>query len=519
MTTHLYCERVMSGYVAWVGQPDVIMLENVEEFQQWGLLDKHGKPIRDGACFKAWVSSLRALGYDVEWRELRACDYGTPTTRKRLFVVARCDGKPIIWPEKTHGAECASSGAAGSEKKPRRHHFVEIDSEQPDRSGIRGRRSTTRTLEPYRTAADIIDWSIPMCSIFATPDEAKAWARSRGVPTARRPLADNTMARIARGLVRYVIQAQRPFLVPYHREREGQAPRVRDLEDPVATVATAPMGVVDARLAKADRSERVAALIAKHNGSVTGHRPDRPLGSVTGVDSHAVAAAYLAKNSNTSSNGACVNAADEPLRTVTSCHDQQLVAACLSRASNSDVTWGAGDRSRAADEPMRTVTGRHDEQLVAVNLSQMYSSNRGSNGDPRQPHPTVTANGNHASLVASFLTKYYGQGGQHQRCDRPLDTVVGVERFGLVTVMLNGEPWVVVDIAVRMLTPRELARAQGFRDDYAIDRTADGRRLSKRTQVRLIGNSVCRHVARALVAANVVGVCDWASDRTLEAVA
>ncbi|MEM9790636.1 MAG: DNA cytosine methyltransferase [Planctomycetota bacterium] len=523
---------------AFVKRPEVIMLENVEEFQQWGPIDDEGKPVRDGSIFEGWVESLNYLGYAVEWRELRACDYGTPTTRKRLFVVARRDGLPIVWPEKTHGGNAISGccthkprrtanpidndssarlrqgsmlkgrrdqqggGGDGSRSGGAREHIRDPLHTRPAQSGELGTgfdgSRRRRGLTPYRTAADIIDWSLPMLSIFATPDEAKAWAKAIGVPTPRRPLADNTLRRIARGLVKYVLNAGRPFLVPYHREREDQAPRVRDLEDPLATVATAPMGLVDAGLAPYvvgaggsgyagkpvgvdrpmgvvkgdDRRGLVAAFIAKHYGGVTGHGCDRPIGSVTNIDHHALTTAYLTQTSNTNGNG--------------------------------DYVYDAG-------EPMRTVTRCHDQQLVAAHLSHMYTSNTaGGQGDLRQPKKTVLAGANHAALVASFLTKFYGNDRTGQATDRPLDTIPGLAKFGLVTVMLDGEPWVVTDLAMRMLSPRELASAQGFRSDYVIDRAAGGKRLSKRTQVRLIGNSVCRHVARALVESNVIGVCDWA---------
>lgn len=513
---------------AFVKRPDVIILENVEEFQQWGPLDDDGKPVRDGSIFEVWVQSLRCLGYAVEWRELRACDYGTPTTRKRLFVVARRDGKPIVWPERTHGhhaterevdehsfrackpgdRRCGDSGSHryGPRSRPGREHR--------DRSAVRqasacrrqdvGRR---KVLAPYRTAADIIDWSIPMLSIFATPDGAGAFAREHGVGRPRRPLKDNTLRRIARGLVRYVINDADPFLVPYHREREGQPPRVRSIRDPLATVATAPMGVVDASL---------APYVVGAGGSAYAGKPvrvDRPLGVVNGDDRRGLVAAFIAKHYGDTGQRPGIPMS-EPVSTVTGNDHHALATAYLAQTSN---TNGNGDYVYRADEPLRTVTGCHDQQLVALNLSHFYTSNTaGGQGDLRQPKKTVLAGANHAALVASFLTKYYGEGGQDQRVDRPLDTVVGVDRFGLVTVVLDGEPWVVVDIAMRMLTPRELARAQGFRDDYVIDRAAPGseggggRLLTKRTQVRLIGNSVCRDVARALVLSNVVGVCDWA---------
>src|SRR5690625_2512352 len=178
----------------WAGQvrPRVIMLENVEEFADWGpLVGPHDAlrpcPKRRGKTFRRWVRSLERHGYEVEWRELRACDYGAPTIRKRLFVIARCDGEPIVWPEPTHGPGT-------------------------------GRR--------YRSAAECIDWDEPMLSIFATREEAKEWARAhrrsgRKMGTPVRPLADATMRRIARGVKRYVLKDPKPFIVP---NNTGNAP-------------------------------------------------------------------------------------------------------------------------------------------------------------------------------------------------------------------------------------------------------------------------------------------------------
>lgn len=159
-------------------RPRVIILENVEEFRNWGPLtaDNRPDPAHKGRTFNTWVNTLRRLGYWVEWRELRACDYGAPTTRKRLFVIARCDGRPVVWPEPARGA--------------------------PNSNGVREGH-----LEPWRTAAEIIDWSQPTPSIFLTREEG----RTIGI---NRPLADATMRRIACGVARHVLEAAEPFLVP-----------------------------------------------------------------------------------------------------------------------------------------------------------------------------------------------------------------------------------------------------------------------------------------------------------------
>lgn len=340
--------------VTWAREvrPRVICLENVPEFLTWGPLDADGRPdkARSGEIFAAWVEALRGLGYDVEWQMLVAADYGAPTTRKRLFLVARCDGRPIRWPEPTHG--------------PGRAH-------------------------PYRTAGECIDWSIPTRSIFGR----------------KRPLAEATQRRIAAGLVRYVLEAERPYLV------DGGAHWLINTRN----------------TAKGSQGALVSAWLAKHNGS--------------------------------------------------------------------------GDRWAAAigqglDEPMHTVTARDTKALVAAHLTKFYGTSTGA--DLSDPIPTITASsgGEHMGLVAAFLTAYYGSERDGQALDEPLRTIPTRDRFGLVTVTLDGEPYVVTDIGMRMLQPRELATAQGFGLDYELVGT-------QKAQTARIGNSVCPDVAAALVGANV----------------
>jgi DNA (cytosine-5)-methyltransferase 1 len=374
-------------------RPRVIILENVEEFQHWGPLTAENRPDPEhkGRTFRTWANTLRRLGYRVEWRELRACDYGAPTIRKRLFVIARCDGRPIVWPEPNHGT--------------------------PDSDGVR-----EGLLQPWRTAAEIIDWSRPTPSIFLTREEGRAIR-------VKRPLADATMRRIARGVVRYVLEAAEPFLVPVTHTGDL---RTHAGSEPLRTVTTAKGGehaVVAPVFAGGGKHGLVSAFLAKHYGGVVGHGVEQPTGTVTTADHHSV---------------------------------------------------------------------------VAAHLTHFYSSAEdGGNGDMRRPIKTVTATGQHAGLAAGFLQKYYGTGGQDQGASGPLHTVPTRERFGLVTVEIEGEPWVLADIGMRMLTPRELYRAQGFPDSYRIDVDVDGKRLTKAAQVRMCGNSVCPPLARALAAANV----------------
>ena len=348
--------------VRWAAavKPRVIVCENVAEWRDWGpVLASKGVPCpkRKGKTFRQWVGHLQRLGYRVEHRELRACDYGTPTIRKRLFLVARRDGHPIVWPKPTHNE--------------------------------RG----TDGLKPWRTAAECIDWTLPCPSIFDR----------------KRPLADATLRRIAKGVMRYVVEAAEPFIVPLHNglivptlvqtgygEREGQQPRVPGIEKPLGTL-------------------------------------------VAGGGKHALVAAFLAK------------------------HFTGVVGADLR-------------------EPMPTVTSVDHNALVTATLSEQAAGN--------------------GTKVAALLVKYYGNEREGVSLTEPLHTIPTKDRFGLVTVTIHGQQYVITDIGMRMLAPRELYRAQGFPADYRIDMGADGKPLTKTEQVRMCGNSVCPPLARAIVAAN-----------------
>lgn len=393
-------------------KPRVIILENVEEFQDWGpLIPKRvdGRIVRDAAgapvlvpdprrrakTFRQWCDNLRALGYRVEHRELRACDYGAPTIRKRLFVVARCDGHPIVWPEPTHGPG----------------------------------------LEPYRTAAECIDWSLPCPSIFER----------------KRPLAENTLRRIARGIQRYVIEDPEPFIVRIG-QTGGNGDYCNSTDEPLTTVVT-----------KAEHC-LVVPVVSRYYGRSTGGRVDQPAGTETANDKTALVAAFLSTFNHGGGKPHAPKSPGEPFRTVTATRDAH--ALCTSHLLKLKGTCRDGQRVDA-------------------------------------PAPTVQAGGNHLGEVRAFLIKYYsgGTGKTGWPLTRPAPTVTEKHRLGLVTV--HGAEYQIVDIGMRMLQPAELFAAQDFPPDYIIDRLADGTRLTKTAQVKLCGNAVPPAFARALVRDNV----------------
>ncbi len=496
--------------VKWAGKvrPAVILMENVEEFVTWGplvmkrgpdgrpLLDpKTGHPVmipdprRRGQIFRAWVKHLQRLGYAVEWRELVAADYGAPTTRKRLFIVARCDGLPIVWPEPTHA----------DTRLPKEHR--------------RGRKA-------WRSAASIIDWSLPCPSIFLTREEGRALGVNR-------PLADKTMARIAKGVRRYVLDHPRPFIVPVTRSAGGA--RAHDSRDPLRTVTTANGGEfalvtpflgshygpdggrdrpaespVPAITARGTQTQLVAPVLVPRYGEREGQEPRardprRPMPAVvpTGNGASLVAPILQKYHGARRATDARAVVPSEPVPTADTSNRVSLVAAFLAQ-HNTDMV------GHEAREPMSTIVGKGCTQaVVAAHLSRLQGSNKtASAGEPERPIGTVTAGGEHQSVVAAFMQSYYSSGGQDADPRQPMPTVVATARHAPVTVTLQGKPYVVVDIGMRMFSPRELYRAQGFPDSYVIDAGLDGRWLTKSAQIRMCGNSVCPDVATAIVAAN-----------------
>jgi len=537
-------EKAIRG-LAWVGlqwvkslpkrqRPRVIILENVEEFQDWGPLLEDGRPcpLQKGATFKAFISGFEQLGYVAQWREMRACDYGDPTIRKRLFVVMRRDGRPIVWPARTHGnpkdAKDVALIAAG-------------------------------TLKPWRTAAEILDFSLPCPSIFDTTAEIKEKLGLRAI----RPLADNTMSRVAKGTIRYVINAAKPFIIKVnHTGYAGDVARDQPLDAPIYTqtakrddalvmpflsyaqqggavrAADEPIHTITASIK--DQNQLVTPFITKFNRGATGQGCDEPLATVTShaSETHGGGAAPLGLvapilvGCGGRAGQSEPRPADEPALTQTAKADACMAAVHLSTMRNSGKPFSAGDDptqtmtagganaavvaaflaqhntdmvGHSCEEPVSTIVDKGSTQgLVATHMINLRGTDR-RDAATDEPLQTVSAQGNHAGLVASFLSKYYGTG-EGQACDDPMHTVTTKDRAALVTVEIDGESFVITDIGMRMLTPRERFSAQGFRPDYTIDHgiaeTGERVDFTLEQQGRMCGNSVCPGMAKALVAAN-----------------
>ncbi|WLR92165.1 DNA cytosine methyltransferase [Shinella zoogloeoides] len=577
--------------VLWAerARPDVITMENVEEWKDWGPLMQTDRglmpdPERRGETFKAWLKAMRKLGYKVEWRELRACDYGAPTIRKRLFLIARRDDKPIVWPEATHG--------------------------QPDDPDVIAGKKL-----PWRTAAECIDWSLPCPSIF---DTAEAIMVKHGL-RAIRPLAGATMARVARGMKRYVLDAERPFIVQTgYGERTGQAPRAMDIDAPLGTVVAggikhavvapsvirfntgatgqdareplstitansfinrpggaAPLGVVAPHLMTMRNAGKpfngadepthtitaggagltlVAPVLtaAQHGGSVRSVADPHHTITASGKDQNSVIIPTLVGCGGRAGQSR-PRGGGEPLATITAKADGCVAAAFLAQHNNDSRRIGGVNPGRAADEPMSTVTQAGSQQgVVSAFVSRQFGTSTGHPIDA--PNGTITADGGGKSvLVAPFLHAYYGVD-QDTPASEPMHTLTTKPRFShveagcsappftddqadrarevaaflrahgfwdereFVTIVIGGETFVIVDIGMRMLTPRELYNAQGFPADYVIDGGWAIDEVSgepvwtafpKSVQVSCVGNSVSPPVMAALISANCPDLAEF----------
>ena len=379
--------------LAWVAvrwakavRPRVIMLENVEEFMDWGRLDVDNRPDPRyrGETFRRFVLQLERQGYRVQYKLLRACDYGAPTIRRRFFLIARCDGQPIRWPEPTHA----------------------------DPEGLEVRAGLKK---PWVPVADVLDFSLPCPSIFATSEEIWEQYGIRAV----RPLSEKTLKRIARGVMKFVVENPRPFLIQYHGEQSKQEVRGQSIDKPLMTVDAS------------NRYGLVSTFISKYYG------------------------------------GGCTNPAS------------------------------------GADEPLPTVTAIDHNAVCAVAVTQFNNHSVGQ--EVTKPINTLTAQTNHFGEVCAFLVKYYSGEGNIASVGDPGPTITSHDRMGLVKV--QGQDYRIVDIGLRMLTPRELFDAQGFPPDYIIDVDADGKAYPKSEQVARCGNAVCPPIPAALVRANLPELC------------
>ena len=441
----------------WAGlvRPRVIMLENVEEFKTWGPLNRGRHPIKSkqGKTFEKFVQQLNDLGYEVQFKELIAADYGAPTMRKRFFMIARCDGRPIVWPKPTHAS---------------------ADSEEV-KAGL---------LKPYVGAYTQIDFSRPCPSIFDTSEEIKEKYGIRAV----RPLATKTMERIARGLKKFVLDNPEPFIIQCNH---GGERRPNDIREPMPTITGKHgYGIVEPYMVQIGQ---------------TGFSKDRskdvrePLTTIVSKNEHCLISPTLIQyHSETAQGEVRGQTIEEPIMTVDGSNRYGLVTSFLHKYYDGGYK-GAGE---SIENPLPTVTAWDHNSVVTANLIQM--NNHCDGRDMRDPIPTITAGDGHFGEVRAFLIKYYGQG-TGQDINEPLDTVTSRDRFGLVTI--DGTDYQIVDIGLRMLEPRELYGCQGFPDDYIIDHDYTGKTYPRSEQVRRCGNAVCPPIPAALVKANLPELC------------
>lgn len=441
----------------WAGlvRPRVIMLENVEEFKTWGPLNRGHHPVKSkqGRTFDKFVRQLQDLEYEVQFRELVAADYGAPTMRKRFFMIARCDKKPIVWPEPTHAP---------------------ADSEAV-KKGL---------LKPYVGAYTQIDFSRPCPSIFDTSEQIKEKYGIKAV----RPLAPKTMERIARGLKKFVLDNPEPFIVQCNH---GGDRRPLDTKEPLPTITGKHgYGIVEPYMIQIGQ---------------TGFTKDRskniqePLSTIVSKNEHCLICPTLIQyHSETAQGEVRGQTIKDPIMTVDGSNRYGLVTSFLHKYYDGGYK-GAGE---SMENPLPTITAWDHNSVVTANLIQM--NNHCDGKDIRQPLPTITAGDGHFGEVRAFLIKYYGQG-TGQDIQEPLDTVTSRDRFGLVTI--EGEDYQIVDIGLRMLEPRELYGCQGFPDDYIIDHDYTGKTYPRTEQVKRCGNSVSPMIPNALVRANLRELC------------
>lgn len=441
----------------WAGlvRPRVIMLENVEEFKTWGPLNRRHHPIKSkqGKTFDKFVQQLTDLGYEVQFKELVAADYGAPTMRKRFFMIARCDSKPIVWPEPTHAPADSEAVKAG-------------------------------LLKPYVGAYTQLDFSLPCPSIFDTSEEIKEKYGIRAV----RPLAQKTMDRIARGFIKFVLNNPEPFIIQCNH---GGERRPNDIREPMPTITGKHgYGIVEPTL---------APYMGTNTTNHPGGNCKNPIHTITtGNQQCLISPTLIQYHSETSKDGVRGQTIEDPIMTVDSSNRYGLVTSFLHKYYDGGYK-GAGE---TVENPLPTVTAWDHNSVVTANLIQM--NNHCDGKDIRQPLPTITAGDGHFGEVRAFLIKYYGQG-TGQDIEKPLDTVTAQDRFGLVTI--EGVDYQIVDIGLRMLEPRELYGCQGFPDDYIIDHDYTGKTYPRSEQVRRCGNAVCPPIPAALVRANLPEMC------------
>lgn len=426
-------------------RPRVIMLENVEEFTTWGPVRK-GKPVKKkaGTTFRKWKWQLQGLGYQVEHRELVAADYGAPTSRKRFVLCARCDGRPIIWPERTHAPAGSPEVLSGK-------------------------------CKPWRSAAEILDFSRACPSIFDTKAEIKA---KYGLK-AQRPLADNTMRRIICGTDKFTIKSAQPYAVECNHSGPGHT---ADLREPCKTITAKHTGGIAA--------VNLTAIGHTGGGDRTREITD-PVHTIVSKNEVCVTAAYLMQYHDETGGKARVNGVEDPLATVDAANRHGLCSVQLTEF------YGNG-RPLEVESPLRTVTARDREALTVCHLDKYYGGGyTGVGNSPREPLTTVIRyepgkDLGHWPKIRALLHRFCG----YELADDEL-----------ILLNIAGVWYYISDIGLRMLTPRELYAAMGFPADYIIDRDYLGNEYPKDQQIAKCGNSVPPPLAEAMVRANLPEWC------------
>lgn len=465
-------------------RPRVIILENVEEFQTWGPVRK-GKPVKKlaGTTFRKFIDQLTELGYTVEYRELIAADYGAPTSRKRFYMVARCDRKPIVWPKPTH----SKTGADG--------------------------------LPKWRCASEIIDWSLPCPSVFAS----KAQIMDKYGLKAVRPLAKNTMRRIIRGVDKFTIRSGKPFIVQQKFQNAAQ-----NIEKPLTTVTA----VGAHELCK----PLLAPVTVTNTSNSVGGTVGAPVHTVTTAGNQMLVTPFLAECNH--SGGGHIAPVTDAHKTITAKHTGGIVAPALIQyhteqtehvrasglgtpihtvdASNrygltcaNLVEYYTGGRPLDVQDPMHTVTSHDREAVVAAHVVKFKGDNLGHGAD--EPMQTVTTSAGEFAVCKAYLAKMRSGDdlGHWPEIRAMLNEFCGyaLADDDVLLLEIGGALYYIADIGLRMLSPRELYNAMGFPPDYIIDRDYEGNKYKKSAQVARCGNAVCPPVASALVRANLPEWC------------
>lgn len=435
-------------------KPRVMVMENVPEIRTWGpLIERDGKkypdPNKAGETFEGFVKILTTgiepdhpallecceflhidpkgeeaqkliagLGYAMEWNELCAADFGVHTTRTRFFGIFRCDGKPIVWPKQTHGKRDSAAVLNGE-------------------------------LEPWAPAADILDFSIPAPSIFATKEEIKERYGVRAV----RPLRDNTLRRIARGLDKFVLKSTEPYIVQVNHSGDGF--RGQSLTDPMPTIT------------------------AKHG--------------------YGIVTPYLAQYHTEQSEKVRGQGIDDPIMTLDASNRYGVVCPILTKY------YGNDDHGQGIKDPLHTVTARDREGLVLAHVCKFKGDNIGQH--PSDPLQTITASAGEFAVIHTHVVKYSSEldVGNWPQIREMLNRWAGYS-FKENEILLKkiGDDWYyITDIGLRMLKAKEAYRAMGFAPDYVFDVDFNGKKMTTTEQMEKCGNAVCPDLAGLITAANL----------------